>query len=181
MLNYLSIKWKNLIVLTMFLFYYYLSLALLNTSYYIIKEIEFKFTFLNYNQTYKIKFCFMLFNWKIKIYYIKYIGSSNGLYYSHLLPCELISASIAVVAPASAVTNKLFPRCASRGPVKSACWRAANELLSGAPDTPNHNDGYTAVANELILHGVVTDNECVLCVATPAPLVFYGCDPLICQ
>ena len=137
----------------------------------------------------------MLLNWKIKIYYIKYIGSSNGLYYSHLLPCELIGSSIVVVAPAStrgcsqicepcggasrsfdgaAVTNKLFLRCASRDPVKSACWGAANELLSGAPATANHNDGDTVVANELILHGVVTDHECVHCSATPAPLAFQG-------
>ena len=135
----------------------------------------------------------MLLNWKIKIYYIKYIGWSNGLYYSHLLMCELIDASIAVVAPASArgrsqicetcgrasssfdgaaVTKKLFPRCAFRGPIKSACW--ASELLSGAPATANHNDGDTAVANELILHGVITDNEYILCAATSAPLAFHG-------
>ena len=137
----------------------------------------------------------MLLNWKIKIYYIKYIGWSNGLYYSHLLMCELIGASIAVVAPASArgrlqicepcggasssfdgaaVTNKLFPRCTFRGPIKSACWGTAKELLSGASTTANHNDGDTAVANELILHGVITDNECVLCAATPAPLASHG-------
>ena len=137
----------------------------------------------------------MLRNGKIKIYYIKYIGSSNGLYYSHLLPCALIGARVAVVVPASvrgrsqicepcgrasssfdgaAVTNKLFPRCVSRDHVKSACWGAANELLSGAPATANHNNGDTAVANELILYGVVTDNECVLCAATPVPLAFHG-------
>ena len=114
----------------------------------------------------------------------------------------MIGASIAVVAPAStrgrlqigepcggdsssfdgaAVTNKLLPRCASRGPVKSACWGAANELLSGAPATIKHNDGDTAVANELILYGVVTDNECILYAATPASLAFLGCGPLISQ
>ena len=142
----------------------------------------------------------MLLNWKIKIYYIKYIGSSNGLYYSHFWPCERIGASIAVVAPTSArgrsqinepwggasssfdgaaVTNKLNPRCASRGHLKSAYWGTTKELLSGAPAIANHNDGDTAVANKLILHGVVTDNECVLCAATPAPLAFHGCGPLI--
>ena len=40
----------------------------------------------------------MLLNCKVKIYYIKYNGSSNNLYYSQLLRCELIGASIAVVA-----------------------------------------------------------------------------------
>ena len=95
------------------------------------------------------------------------------------LPCELIGGSIALVAPASArdrsqidkpcggasssfagaaVSNKLFPRCASRGSVKSACRGAANELLGG----------------------VVTDNKCVLCTTAPAPLAFHRCGPVNC-
>ena len=43
----------------------------------------------------------MLLNWNIKIYYIKYIGSSDDLSYSQLLPlfrepCDRIGASIAM-------------------------------------------------------------------------------------
>ena len=95
-----------------------------------------------------------------------------------------MGASIAVVAPESArgrskicepcggasssfdgaaVTNKLFPRCAFRGPIKSACWGTANEVFSDASAIANHNDVDTAVINELLLFS-----------ATPATLAFQG-------
>ena len=83
-------------------------------------------------------------------------------------PCAAIRKFSSLVVGASssfdgaAVTNKLFPHCASLGPIKSACRGATTELLSGTPATANHNDGDTAAANELILHCVVTDNECLL-------------------
>ena len=59
-------------------------------------------------------------------------------------------------------------------PQKSACWGVANQLFSDAPATANDNDNDvdTAVTNELILYCLVTDHECVLCAATPAPLTF---------
>ena len=57
---------------------------------------------------------------------------------------------------------------------ESSCWDVANELFSSAPATANDNDVDTAVTNEVILYCVVTDHECVLCAATPAPLAFHG-------
>ena len=63
---------------------------------------------------------------------------------------------------------------------KSACCGVTNELFSGALATTNHNHVDTAVIKELILYCVVTDHECVLCSATPAPLAFqvliFWCD-----
>ena len=57
---------------------------------------------------------------------------------------------------------------------ESSCWGVANELFSGASATANHNVVDIAVTNEVNLYCVVTDHECVLCAATPAPLVFQG-------
>ena len=66
-------------------------------------------------------------------------------------------------------------------PQKSACSGVANDLFSGVPATANHNDVDTAVTNELVLYCVVTDHECILCAATPAPLAFQAVGPLMHQ